>query len=124
MNADASRIKLGERELELRLTARGASALRTQRESLDIEMELYFSCFLRKRVNFLAHARGDVASRAALTDNVSVSFRPVMTRACHVQEVVGAPELETMPLVRTRQFTPKWLELDYAKGQWSGEFGF
>lgn len=119
-----SRIKLGERELELRLSPGAQRALQKQRQPLDIELELYFSCFIRKRVNFLPQAHDDIVSRIQLTDTVSVSFRPVMTKACHVQDVAEAPDLIPLPLVRTRSFTPKWMALDYAGGNWSGEFGF
>jgi len=127
VSADApgrARIKLGEREVELRLSPPAERALHARRVPLDIELELYFSCFLRKRVNFLEQAHDDAASRAQLTNKVSVSFRPVMTRACHVHDVTQAPDLEPLPLVRTHSFTPKWLTLDYAGGSWSGEFGF
>jgi len=119
-----SRIKLGERELELRLTPGAQRALQTQRQPLDVELELYFSCFIRKRVNFLPRAHDDSVSRTQLTDTVSVSFRPVMTKACHVQDVAEVPDLIPLPLVRTRSFTPKWMALDYTGGNWSGEFGF
>jgi hypothetical protein len=87
-------------------------------------MELYFSCFIRKRVYFRDVGREDVAMRALLAGRVSVSFRPVMTQACRVAEAGDAPDLEALPLVRATPFTPKWLALDYAKGRWSGSFGF
>lgn len=118
-----ARILLGSRELELRLTARARAALAAQRTPLDIELELYFSCLLRKRVHFRASPRQDVACRAALTDKVSVSFRPVMARSCAVQ-AQEVPELEYLPLAHPGAFTPKWLALDYRAGRWLGEFGF
>ena len=87
-------------------------------------MELYFSCLLRKRVHFRTAPCPDCAARANLSAQVSVSFRPVMTRACMIGEVEGEPEVETVALVRTTEFTPKWLTLDYTRGAWSGEFGY
>lgn len=117
-------LQLGARRLDLRFSPRAARQLQVQRDPLDIEMELYFSCLIRKRLVFHASARADAAARARLTDRVSVSFRPVMTKACSVRDVVGAPDVETMALVRPAAFTPKWLALDYVRGQWSGEYGF
>lgn len=117
-------LRLGERELELRLSARAEEQLARQRPALDIEMELYFSCLIRKRVHFRTRPNDGVAVRAALTDNVSVSFRPVTTRACSVREAGEAPGVVTLPLVRPHAFTPKWLALDYARGAWSGNFGY
>ncbi len=119
-----SRIPLGERNLDLRLSARAQEALRAQREPLEIEMELYFSCFLRKRVNFLSDPHADAVARTPLSDTVTVSFRPVMTKACAVADAAGTPGLEILPLVRGSAFMPKWLSLDYGRGGWSGEFGF
>jgi hypothetical protein len=117
-------LRLGERELELRLSARAEKQLARQRQALDIEMELYFSCLIRKRVHFRAPPINEVAVRAVLTDNVSVSFRPVTSRACSVREAGEAPDVVTLPLVRLRAFTPKWLAVDYARGVWSGNFGY
>lgn len=118
-----SRLTLGARELELRLTPRARRAMAALTASLDIEMELYFSCLLRKRVRFLDQPHGDVAARASINDKVSVSFRPVMTKVCRVAEVDGAPDIEVLPLVRASAFTPRWLAIDYHDG-WHGEFGF
>lgn len=118
-----ARIRLGERELELRLSERARAALEARTAPLEIELELYFSCLLRKRVNFLEAPRADVAARAMLTERVSVSFRPVMTEACAVH-AVDRPELSYLPLVRTAAFTPRWLALDYRDGVFSGAFGY
>ncbi|UCH52802.1 MAG: hypothetical protein JSW09_09400, partial [Pseudomonadota bacterium] len=68
--------------------------------------------------------RVDAAAVGKLSDEVSVSFRPVMTKACAVSEVVGNPELDTFPIVNRGAFTPKWLELDHDRGQWQGAFGW
>jgi hypothetical protein len=115
---------VGGRELELRLSERAQAQLARQAAPLDIEMELYFSCLLRKRVRFLDAPHADAAARVALSDKVSVSFRPVMTHACSAREVVGEPAVEGVPLARPAPFTPKWLALDYVHGRWSGEFGY
>ena len=119
-----ARLRLGGRELELRLTPRASRALAARGEPLDIELELYFSCFIRKRVNFHARAPAGAVAQAALSDRVSVSFHPVMTRACRVAEVHGAPGLETFPILHPGPFTPRWLALDFKRGAWRGEFGF
>lgn len=117
-------LTLGERAVELRLSVRAQEQLAREAGPLDIEMELYFSCLLRKRVHFLAMPHPNVVARASLNDNVSVSFRPVMTRACSISEVLDEPEVETAALVRAAAFTPKWLALDYVQGKWEGEFGY
>jgi hypothetical protein len=89
---------------------------------LKVEMELYFSCLLRKQVRFgeQAHSREFVP----VTPQLQVAFRPVMTRVCSAAEVEDAPPLEDFPLVNPAAFVPHWLKIDYRHGQWQGEFGF
>ena len=117
-------VRLGERDVQLRLSDRARAQLAREPAPLDIEMELYFSCLLRKRVYFRTAPHPDCAARANLTAQVSVSFRPVMTRGCSIGEAINEPAVEAVQLVRTTEFTPKWLALDYARGKWSGEFGY
>jgi hypothetical protein len=115
-------LKLGSRELRLDLTTAASSQLARETNPLDIEMELYFSCLVRKRVHFRARANTDVAARAALTARVAVSFRPVIGRPGAMCDVAEAP-LDAIQLARPEAFTPKWLRLDYRDG-WRGEFGY
>jgi hypothetical protein len=117
------RLRLGERELELRLTAAAERQLAREHGPLDFELELYFSCLIRKRVHCRSDARTDVAARAALTPAVSVSFRPVIGRGGALCEVAEAP-LDAVQLARPQAFTPKWLALDYRGGSWRGDFGY
>jgi len=117
-------LTLGGRAVELRLSERAQAQLGREAGPLDIEMELYFSCLLRKRVHFRDAPQVDVAARAAFNDRVSVSFRPVVTHVCAVHDTVGEPPVEGVPLARAAAFTPKWLVLDYARGKWEGEFGY
>lgn len=114
-------LRLGHRDLEVRLSRAAQAALAAG--PLVVEMELYFSCLIRKRVLFPAAPRAD-ATCAQLDERVTVCFRPVMTRQCAVSGVQGSPELEAFPIRRPEAFLPKWLALDYRHGNWSGEFGF
>ncbi len=113
----------GRRSLEVRLTPRARTALAALPTALDIELELYFSCLIRKRVNLQAAPHADAAAIGKLSEQVSVSFRPVMTRACAVN-AVDHPDLAAMPLVNAAAFTPRWLTLDHVHGAWRGEFGW
>jgi len=105
----------------VRLSRAAQAALATG--PLVVEMELYFSCLIRKRVLFPPAAHRD-ATCARLDECLTVCFRPVMTRQCAVNGVQGSPELETFPIRRPEAFLPKWLTLDFRHGNWSGEFGY
>jgi hypothetical protein len=114
-------LSLGGRALNLRLSAAAAQALRAAPGPRVVEMELYFSCLIRKRVRVIDAPHPD-ALCAAVDDHLTVCFRPVMTRACAIDG--QAPELESFPIRRPEAFTPRWLTLDIRAGNWSGEFGF
>lgn len=88
------------------------------------EMELYFSCLLRKKVRF-NEAAHDV-NRVTVTPRLQVGFRPVMTQKCGVEEVAAedAPPLADFPIVNPAAFVPRWLHIDFHGGQWVGDFGF
>jgi hypothetical protein len=116
-------VRLGERELSVNISARAARQLALRESPLHIEMELYFSCLIRKRVNFGEMERPAFHS-AAFANNAVISFRPVMTRHCTVSEVDGEPPVEDFPLTAAERFTPHWLRLDYRRGRWEGDFGF
>jgi hypothetical protein len=117
-------VTLAGRALELRLTAAAATALRAPGEQLTIELELYFSCLLRKRVHFLAEPHSGSADCVTLSDRARLCFRPVMTRACRTDDLAGEPDTESFPLVRTAAFVPRWVALDFRRGAWSGDFGY
>jgi hypothetical protein len=118
-----SSVRLGERELNVSISPRAARQLALRESPLHIEMELYFSCLIRKRVNV-----GETGRRAfvstALADNATISFRPVMTRHCAVSDVDGEPPVEDFPITAAERFIPHWLRLDYRRGRWEGDFGY
>jgi hypothetical protein len=116
-------LRLLNRDLDLRLSPAAHTALAARTAPLVVEMELYFSCLIRKRVRFLS-APHPGAFCTSLDEQLTVCFRPVMTRHCALSEVEGQPELETFPIQRPEAFLPKWLALDFRRGKWSGEFSF
>jgi len=89
-------------------------------EPLVVEMELYFSCLIRKAVRFGGEARaGNFASAGP---HLKVGFRPVMTKVCRVSDFEGEPPVEDFPIVKPEAFVPKRLTIDYKAGKWVGEF--
>ena len=109
--------------MTVRLSTAAHTALATRDTPLVVEMELYFSCLIRKRVRFLSAPHPD-AFCASMDEHLTVCFRPVMTRQCALSDVEGEPELERFPIHRPEAFLPKWLALDFRRGTWSGEFSF
>lgn len=89
---------------------------------LQVEMELYFSCLMRKAVRFGEDACGTVFSEAG--PKLRIGFRPVQTKNCRIDSLSSpAAPLDDLPIVKPEPFVPKWLKIDYGKNGWSGEFG-
>ena len=92
---------------------------------LTVEMELYFSCLVRKAVRF-RNADADPAlpdgSHTALLDRLGLQFRPVTTKHCPLDQ--DAPPLEAMPIMRPQAFVPRWVRVDVHNGEWIGDFGY
>ncbi|WP_324780340.1 hypothetical protein [Thiobacillus sedimenti] len=113
-------ITLHDKSLDVRLSAAAQKALARRDRPLVAEMELLFSCLLRKRVHF-----GDAMHESTpVNDRLSVRFRPIMTRRCSVAEGGATPPSEGFPLENPRPYVPNWLTIDFRRGEWVGEFGY
>ena len=98
------------------------SAMASRMEPLRVEMGLYFSCLIRKKVRF-----GDQAhSREFLPVNshLAVAFRPVMTKSCKIDGENAEAPLSDFEIKKPAAFVPHWLKIDFRHGNWEGDFGF
>lgn len=113
-------ITLHDKSLEIRLTRAAQKALDLRETTLVAEMELLFSCLLRKRVHF-----GESTEQSTpVNDRLAVRFKPIMTRRCSVAEGGAHPPSESFPLENPRPYVPNWLSIDYRGGEWVGNFGY
>jgi hypothetical protein len=107
----------------LDVTAAAQQRLVQRPEPLCLELELYFSCLVRKRVH--VRRAPPLDDYIPLNDWLLVRFRPVVTRTCAVSDCDGGgPPLMDMPVVRPERFFPHWLRLGYRHGEWHAEFGY
>jgi hypothetical protein len=108
------------KEVLVEWSASAEKKLQVLAEPLLVEMELYFSCLIRKAVRFGRNAQaGDFALAAP---RLKVGFRPVMAKSCRISDAEGEPPLEDFPIVKPEAFVPKRLAIDYSGGEWKGEF--
>jgi hypothetical protein len=111
------------RSLQLSLSRAAQRALALRTEALYLELELYFSCLVRKRIHVRDSMTG--AGYLPVTDKLRVRFRPVVTQTCSMREVdTSNPPLLDMPMVQADRYFPHWLTLDYRGGRWRAEFGY
>ena len=111
------------RPLSLTVSQRALVQLACRVSPLLLEMELYFSCLIRKRVLVRESIEG--ADAVVLADKLIASFRPVVTETCAMRDVErDNPRVKDMPILHPERFYPHWLTLDYRRGQWRADFGY
>ncbi len=118
-------ITVNGKPVEVKLSRAADAALAQRNTPLLAEMELYFSCLIRKQVRFRDHVESASAAPVPVTDRLAVYFRPVMTQTCNVNDMHGeAPPVSDFEIKNPAAFVPHWLRIDYRGGEWSGEFGY
>ena len=116
-------ISVQGRPLKLTISKRAQTRLDNRTVPLFLELELYFSCLIRKRVHVREGVDGEDVF--ALNEKLNVRFRPVVTRTCAMRDVErDNPPVKDMPIVKPERYFPHWLILDYRRGEWQAEFGY
>ena len=115
------------KQIQVEISKHAERQLSNRKTPLFVEMELYFSCLLRKEIRIRETLREklDEEFSAQLSESLHISFRPVMTKSCSVSSCAGdKPPLSDFPIQKPQSFVPKWLKLDFKKGKWCGDFGY
>lgn len=116
-------VVLEGKPLQVYVTRAAEVVLAERTSPLIVEMELYFSCLIRKRVRF--HSQAGKGLLYPVNANLSINFHPVMTEQCSLDSrCEGEIPKAEFPITNPAAFLPRWLRLDYEKGEWLGEFGY
>ncbi len=107
--------------IQVRLTAGAERALAVHPTPLLVELELLFSCLIRKRVRFPATPHADAIPVPGTDPRLTLYFHPVCTKVCAIGDA-EVPDLLTFPIRRVTPFIPRAVTLDYRKGAWVGDF--
>ena len=104
---------------------------------LLIEIQIYFSCLLGKRLAFYTAEKLDgtwqlkpdalsdmLKESQHLTGNIYVRFNTVMTRSCPVSDYVGPPPVTDFTIANQKPYVPGWLNIDFNEALWCGEYGW
>jgi hypothetical protein len=108
------------KEVQVEWSAAADHAMAMLTSPLLVEMELYFSCLIRKMVRF--NRNQSLRYAVSVTPFLKIGFRPVMTKICSVSAVENEPPLEDFLITKPEAFVPKKLHIDFKRGQWVGEF--
>jgi len=123
------RIDLHQKPLDIRLTRSAEATLAARAGTLIAEMELIFGCLIRNRIIFRELGAIGEADATPASDRLAVRFVALMSRAaCTLtdsgQEKGGLIKPTHEPLENPGRYVPRWLMIDFRKGQWHGEFGY
>ena len=124
---NVQQVEMMGKGIRVELSDKAKIQLLNRETPLFIEMELYFSCLLRKELRIYETLREQLeeAFVTQLSDRLHISFRPVMTKSCSVSSCEGeAPPLSDFPIKKPQAYVPKWLKIDFKKGEWCGDFGY
>ena len=114
------------RPVAVNLTRRARRAAESLPHPLVAEMELFFSCLLRKRLRYYPQSEAPASElgRIGLHAGLSLQFRPIVAEVCNIDQLEGTPPVRTMPAQRADAFIPRWVNIDHRAGDWIGEFGY
>ena len=115
-------IVINGRAVSVEWTKAAARELARRAQPLVVELELYFSCLVKKFVHF--HETAPQRDTVAVSDKLAVFFRPVTSTACsfEVADRLGRqPEIE-LDTPNVRKIAPKRVKLDFVRGAWQGDY--
>jgi hypothetical protein len=125
-SAHSGRVNLKGKEVLIDVSADAVRAASDSRLPVLAELELYFSCLVRKQLRFReingVQPHSDEYSR--VFPGLYAAFRAVTTSHCSIADAGDKPPVETMPVRQPERFVPDWIRIDYRAGQWLGEYGF
>lgn len=121
--ASTTTISINGKPVRVECTRSAAARLAERAQPLVLELDLFFSCLVKKqvRVHDAAPAGRDTVR---VNDRLELYFRAVTSTACSMElaeRLGGQPETELDTPV-TRRFAPKRVRLDVVKGAWQAAF--
>ena len=116
----ARSVTINERRVDVRWTGRAQRALERRDHPLVVEMQLYFSCVVKKRVLFHEHA---TLAGTSVDRNLELTFEAVASAACDPAEFAASyPRGNSLSPGKAARMVPRRVEIDYRRGAWEGAF--
>ena len=116
----SEKILMNDKSLEVSWTKRANQVLSQRNYPLFVEMQIFFSCVVKKRVLF--HDSCEHESQF-VSDNLRVLIRPVEAASCDpVEFAKNYPEKRELESSKAIKMRARSLSIDYINGEWVGEF--
>ena len=132
-----SQLIFHEKPVHIDLSKTATLHARQLKSILIIEIQIYFSCLLGKRIAFYtdhdmqgtwtvdkALFKSMLEDSKKLTDNVFIRFNTVMTKDCPVSDYAGPPPVTDFEIRNKKPYVPDWLNIDFKNNEWTGEYGW
>ncbi len=112
--------RINQRDVDVRWTRRAEAVLQSSRQPLIVELQLYFSCVVKKRVLFHQRVEFDTV---VVSHKLKLAFRPIASAVCDPQEfALHHPVGKDLSQGVAARMIPRIVELDYRQGEWDGQF--
>lgn len=117
-----AKVVINGRDVSVEWTDAAARELARRPRPLVVELELYFSCLVKKFVHF--HDEAGDRKTVAANDKLRLYFRPVTSTACsfEVAERLGRQPETDLHSEAVGRIAPKKVSLDFARGAWQGHY--
>ncbi|VAW60892.1 hypothetical protein MNBD_GAMMA11-2802 [hydrothermal vent metagenome] len=126
-----------EKDMLISLSDQAEAAAAKLATPLIIEIQIYFSCLLGKRLAFYSDQPVEgvqqvketlfselLTSAKQLTGNIHIRFNTVMTKTCSVSDYSGPPPVSDFKITHQKPYVPNWLSIDFKNSLWMGEYGW
>ena len=114
-------VELNSKLVSVAVSQSALKRLNETTKPLLIEVELYFSCLIKKVCHFREIENIDDYVR--VMDGLYINFRASMTNKCSIEEF-DKDKTADFPIVDQKPYIPKWVNLDFSGSSWTGDFGY
>jgi len=114
-------VRINQREVEVSWTGRAERELQRRDQALVVELQLYFSCVVKKRVLF--HQQAVAFDCIRVNDKIEIAFQPIASAVCDPREFAASyPEGKNLSTGKAARMVPRAVEIDYRRNNWEGQF--
>jgi len=108
------------KNLHIAWTNRAEQAFRKRNTPLYVEMQIYFTCVVQKRVLF--HEQSKYPGHS-VNEALNITLRPVQAESCDpIEFAKNHPVSHEYSSTAAQKLRPSTLQIDFKGGQWNGEF--
>lgn len=114
--------EMAGKRVKVELSRRAEKAFKKLGEPLFVTMEVYFSCFVVKKVQFSTIK--PVWNTFEAAENLNIGFRVIQSAPCDIHDLKGdnTPDYIEFPIKKRKAILPHHLKIDFAGGEWKGTY--